>query len=378
MAAIEQNVTERNQAENTQAQVLAVKQAPKVQDAVSPEQFRATFEHAAVGIAHVSPEGKWTWVNERLCEITGYSREELLTRRFQDITYPDDLEADLVAAADLLAGKIDTYASEKRYIRKDGSPFWIELAVSLLKSSSGEPAYFITVVQDIDARKKSQHMRDKALSLGFHDVRSPLGAISMSASFLLDVPLPEEQRNSHLRIIQRAANRMACLIQNLSDAAHIKSGQPLSVKLDAWEVGELIGEACSVIRPAAVEKGIELICRASASLPPVLADQERMIQVLSNLLDNAIQVTPDGGRITLQAEQMNDEVRISVADGGPGIPREHLPTLFEPYWQVGPEVHPGFDPMIARAIMEAHGGRIWAESIPGVGTEFFLALPAQY
>jgi PAS domain S-box-containing protein len=164
----------------------------------SEERFRATFEQAAVGIAHVSPEGNWIGVNQRLCDITGYSREELLTKSFQDITYPGDLQNDLIGSGQLLAGTIDTYSTEKRYIRKDGSPVWIDLKVSRIRDQLGNPGYFVTVVQDIQARKQALQARDEVLTLVLHNLRSPLGAIAMGASFLLDVPLPEEQNSPPL------------------------------------------------------------------------------------------------------------------------------------------------------------------------------------
>ena len=122
----------------------------------SEERFRITFENAAVGIAHVDLNGRWLMVNDRLCEIVGYSREELLNITFQDITHPDDLNADLQLMYTLLDGKIDTYSIEKRYIRKDASMVWINLTVALARKKDGAPHYFISVVQDISDRKKTQ------------------------------------------------------------------------------------------------------------------------------------------------------------------------------------------------------------------------------
>src|SRR5919205_3062631 len=120
----------------------------------SEERFRATFEQATVGIAHVNTDGRWLRVNRRLCDIVGYEKEELLGLTFQDVTYPDDLEADLEGARRLLAGEIETYSREKRYFRKDGSTIWIYLTVSLMRSPSGEPRYFISVTEDITERKR--------------------------------------------------------------------------------------------------------------------------------------------------------------------------------------------------------------------------------
>lgn len=122
----------------------------------SEARFRATFENAAVGIAHISPEGRWLHVNAVLCSITGYTREELRTRTFGDITHPADIEKDLKLAGRLLDGEIDNYQMEKRYIRKDGNIVWALLTVSLVRDDGGAPAYFISVVDDITDRKRTE------------------------------------------------------------------------------------------------------------------------------------------------------------------------------------------------------------------------------
>ncbi|OUL36340.1 hybrid sensor histidine kinase/response regulator [Nostoc sp. T09] len=120
------------------------------------EQFRLTFEQAAIGICHLSLAGRWLLVNQCFCDIVGYEREELLALTFQDITHPDDLEADLDFVQKLLRGIIPRYSMEKRYIHKNGSIIWINLDVSLLRQASGEPVYFISTIQDIGDRKQAQ------------------------------------------------------------------------------------------------------------------------------------------------------------------------------------------------------------------------------
>ena len=122
----------------------------------SEERFRVTFEQAAVGVAHVSTDGRWLRVNNKVCEITGYARDELLGKTFQDITHPDDLEKDLEHLGRLLAGEIRTYSTEKRYLRKDGSVVWINLTVSAVGDDSGRPNYFITNIVDVTERKKAE------------------------------------------------------------------------------------------------------------------------------------------------------------------------------------------------------------------------------
>ncbi len=122
----------------------------------SEQQFRATFNQAAVGIAHVAENGQWLRVNQKLCDIIGYTSEELLERSFQDITYPEDLDADIGYVRQVLASEIQTYSMEKRYIHKNGSLVWINLTVSLVRKEDGEPDYFISVIEDIRERKQAE------------------------------------------------------------------------------------------------------------------------------------------------------------------------------------------------------------------------------
>lgn len=121
----------------------------------SEQRFRATFEQAAVGVGHVDIQGQWLRVNQKLCDIVGYSREELLGKTFQDITHPDDLNDDLKLVQQVLAGEIATYSMEKRYIRRDRSIVWVTLTVSLVRNATGEPKYFISVIEDISERRRA-------------------------------------------------------------------------------------------------------------------------------------------------------------------------------------------------------------------------------
>ena len=122
---------------------------------MSEELFKVTFEQAAVGFAHVSPDGHFLRINQKFCDIVGYTKKEMQSRTFQEITYPDDLNADLEYVQQVFDGEIETYSMEKRYIRKDKTIVWIDLTVSLVFGDTGEPKYFIAVVQDISKRKEA-------------------------------------------------------------------------------------------------------------------------------------------------------------------------------------------------------------------------------
>ena len=130
--------------------------------------FQTTFELAAVGIAIIGLDGSWGWVNRKLCEIIGYSRQELSRLTFQDLTHPDDLAEDMQQVKRMLTGELDHYNMEKRYIRKNGRTIWVDLSVSLLRGAGGRPLHFISIVSDIQARKEAEASL-QALRAGLED-----------------------------------------------------------------------------------------------------------------------------------------------------------------------------------------------------------------
>ncbi len=137
----------------------------KTVDPLNPDSlFQNAFEFAAIGMALVSTEGKWLRVNRAICEITGYSEAELLKRTFQEITHPDDLDLDLENVRKMLASEIKTYQMEKRYYHKDGSIVWVLLSVSLVRTESGEPLFFISQIQDVTRQKTSEQQLAKAVA----------------------------------------------------------------------------------------------------------------------------------------------------------------------------------------------------------------------
>jgi two-component system, sensor histidine kinase and response regulator len=150
----------------------------------SQESFRSTFDLAAVGVANLAPDGRWLRVNQKLCEILGYSREEMLQRRFQDLTHPDDIEVSLAFVGRLLAGEIDSYTLEKRYLRKDGGVFWGNVAVALSRGDDGRPKFLIYVIEDMTERKRDREQlreaHEKALWLARFPEENPSPVMRVS------------------------------------------------------------------------------------------------------------------------------------------------------------------------------------------------------
>jgi signal transduction histidine kinase len=217
--------------------------------------------------------------------------------------------------------------------------------------------------------------REQVLKIVSHDLRNPLHTISMCASLLLDVPMQPSDQSGHLSRIKRAGERMNRLIQDLLDVAKLEAGR---VGIDARElqVDPLVREAHEMLAPLAAEQSIRLDRIVADGLPALTADAGRVLQVLSNLVGNAIKFTPKGGRIVIRAESAPGGVRFSVADTGQGIPPEQLSKLFGQFWQGNPADRRGIGLglTIAKGIVDAHGGRIWVESRVGEGTTFYFTL----
>jgi PAS domain S-box-containing protein len=212
----------------------------------SEQRFRGTFEQAAVGIAHVALDGRWLRVNRRLCDIVGYTELELRGRTFQDITHPDDLDKDLGYVRDMLDGKIQTYSMEKRYFRKDGSVVWIDLTVSIVREPSGRPKYFISVVQDIDARKQAQ------TALRESEERFRLIAETIDEVFWIsDVELRQMFYISpgYELVWGRTRDSLYQAPRSFLDAIHPEDRARTIADLDAQKKGQPFDHAYRIIRP---------------------------------------------------------------------------------------------------------------------------------
>jgi PAS domain S-box-containing protein len=220
--------------------------------------------------------------------------------------------------------------------------------------------------------------RDDVLAVVSHDLGNPLSAIRIGAKIVRRrLPDDETEAIRQLDGIRQAVLQMERLVNDLLDVKRLEAGQ-LTLQRRAQPPASLLTEVVDMIGSLAEEHGQTLVCTADEGLPDVAVDRPRMMQVLQNLLGNAIKFTPAGGRIELRAEGGNGVVRLSVSDTGPGIPQAHLPYIFDRFWQArrAGRLGLGLGLAIAKGIVEAHGGRIWAESRPGDGTTVYFTVPA--
>ncbi len=366
----------------------------------SEERFRATFEQAAVGIAHVDLDGRWLRVNQKLCDIVGYTREELLARTFQDITYPDDLEGDLQAVRQLLAGDIQTYSMEKRYIHRNGSPIWVDLTVSLVHSES-QPKYFLSVIEEISDRKqaelvlqeraseltrlntilaqtttllnKRKQEMDQFAYVASHDLKAPLRAIANLSVWIeedLSGQLPPENLRQ-LQLLRGRVNRMEGLINGLLEYSRVGRTQ---AAIQTVNVAELLNEIIDSLAPPSTFS-IEI----APGMPTLKTQRLILMQVFANLLSNAIKHhdRPDG-HIKISVKDLGRCYQFSVTDDGPGIAPEYhekIFIIFQTLQARDTKENTGIGLSIVKKIVETEGGTINVQSQEGHGATFCFTWP---
>jgi signal transduction histidine kinase len=227
-----------------------------------------------------------------------------------------------------------------------------------------------------EAAGRAVATRDEVMAIVAHDLRNPLGAITISAS-LLQNECDAARARERAATIANIAMRMEYLIKTMLDVATMEAGR-FSLVPASCRVEELLAEVIELFQPLARSKAIALELRSVPDLT-IHADRERVLQVFSNLVGNALKFTPREGKVTLSAEQHGDEARFAVIDTGPGISRSHLPHVFDRFWgDMTPGVKStGLGLYIARVIVTAHGGRIWVKSEPGHGAAFYFTLPLE-
>ena len=356
----------------------------------SQERFRTAFECSAVGMTLTSADGKFTQANAALCEMLGYTPEELAVVRFEDITHPEDREASKAAIGRLFAGEVRSFQMEKRYIHKRGDVVWVLLGVSVAHDADGFPLHFVSQMVDITQRKRAEAERhDLQLQLAqsskmqavgqlvsgvAHELNNPLAAILGFSELLLHDCRDTETRES-LNIIFGQAQRSRAIVRDLlSFVRHSEGRQRTST-----DIGELLDRVSRTLSPAAQAVGVALTTEVSgldASLP---VDRAGLEQVFTNLVMNAVQAAGADGKVRVSASTVDDRLEIAVEDTGPGIEAAVFPHLFEPFFTTKPVGQgTGLGLPVSLGIVQQHGGAIRPENRPaseGGGARFVVSLP---
>ena len=225
------------------------------------------------------------------------------------------------------------------------------------------------------AAQQATKARDDVLAVVAHDLRNPLSTILFSIDTIALTLAPDDASALRgVRLIQRSAKRIERLIADLLDAAQLETGT-LALSKTSVDPAAIVTEAVELTRAIAPKHTLQV--EVTGELPVIAADHHRILQVLSNLLGNAVKFTPPGGHIVVSAESRDGEVRVRVRDSGPGIPAEQLGHLFDRFWKATQTDRrgAGLGLAIAKGLVEAHGGKIWVESREGAGASFAFSLP---
>ncbi len=301
---------------------------------------------------------------------------------YQRDLHPEDRERVVAALGATMSTGKKELLEEYRIVRPDGQIRWLEARGAMVLDDHGKPARYLGICMDRSEQKETEaalkhalRMREQLLAVVSHDLRSPLVAI-MTAAQVLSTRTDVDVGDAGGESVLRAGDRMDRLVSDLLDFAAIDSGH-LAVEKSAQPLGRLVDETLALLAaPAAAQRSITLAAAAvdATATTIVSCDRERVLQVLANLVGNAVKFTPVGGRVEVALRAVGGEVHVAVSDSGPGIPAEQLPHIFEPYWQ-GKRVSSGvgLGLFIVQGIVAAHGGRVWIE--PGPGARFVFSLP---
>lgn len=374
----------------------------------SEEKFRSIFERATIGVGLADPKGVFLEVNPALVKMLGYSPEEMRGRNYLEFTHPDDRAYCLALVRDLIAGESTGFSVEKRFVRKDGTPVMVSSTVVSIPGPDGCPRAILGIIEDITLRKAAERALQKArdeseqrervaqeqveearkldrlknlfVNSISHELRTPLTSIIGYLELMQDgvggTLSPSHQ--DFARQIFNSTQRLVRLVNDLLEYARIEAGT-FKLQLECVDFGAKARELVEALMPMAEEAKVTLEVSALPASLVMRMDPQRIEQVLSNLLTNALKFTPAGGRVTVAACIEGPRLRCEVQDTGIGIAADDIPKLFQRFSQLESGKRKGggtgLGLAIAKSLVEAHGGQIGVQSELGRGSTFFFTLP---
>jgi PAS domain S-box-containing protein len=352
---------------------------------------RAVTDYA---IFMIGPTGEVLTWNDGAARIKGYDADEIVGQSFTRFFTAEDAEADKPMQLLRTALEDGHVEDEGWRVRKDGTRFWADVVITPVRDVEGRLLGFIKVTRDlserraaeaqrmqVDALREADVLKDQFIGMLSHELRTPINAITGFGSLLEDEvlgPLTPAQKG-YMRRMLATADNLLVLVNDLLDASAMRAGK-FKIDAQAVRLPPLAAEVGARLAPLATQRDQVLATALADDLPAVYADPQRVVQVLTNLIGNAIKFTPAGGSITVDAMCDGRTLRIAVTDTGPGIPEAERTLLFRPFTQLDTANHrrapgTGLGLSISAAIVEAHGGRIGVESTQGAGSTFWFTLP---
>lgn len=373
-------VRQRNQDLGRTNERLALQMREVLQE---KEKTAAVLSSVADGVYVVDNNRRIALWSKAAEKITGFTQDEMVGRACHQGMSPAEQEENQVCVAlcDSVP-EIEHGTSGIGYevltCRKDGEHVWLSVSAAPIREG-GQRAGIVHVFRDISEYKEIDQMKSDFVATVSHELRTPLTSILGFSKTLLrrDANFSEASRQSFLNEIVREGERLARLIEDVLSVSRIEAG---NLRLDSKPV-EVAAAVNHVIQNLSRLTTIhKFVINVAEEITPVMADADKLHQVLLNLVVNAIKYSPDGGEVIVSANQEDDFVRFEVADRGLGIKEEHLPHIFERFYRAGPRstrgaTGTGLGLYVSQNLVEQMGGQIWAESEPGKGSRFYFRLP---
>lgn len=347
-----------------------------------PNLFRAALENFPAGVLICDAEWQMRWLNRQAAEMTGLSAEAVCGRHIcllpgllRDLVEPDQrMQQQLVR----MTCKIEA-ASRIVYEWHRPDLRYIEQTTAPILAPDGAPLGYVSSLHDVTQAKEVDEMKNEFISIASHELRTPMTSIKGSLDLLLGGyagPIPESVREL-LEIGQAAVDRLIRLINDILDISKIEAGK-IELNLQMLDPEEVLRRAVTNLRSYGESASVSLAIEPPPGpLPLVMADRDRIEQVLTNLLSNAIKYAPAGTAVEAQVTEVDHRVRFSIRDQGPGIPPDKIHLVFDKFQQLeGSKKGTGLGLAISMALVREHGGEIWVKSAPGQGACFEFELPA--
>ncbi|MDR3678861.1 MAG: PAS domain S-box protein [Flavipsychrobacter sp.] len=376
------------------SRTFLAKQKLRAQLKLSESMFADAFEDSGIGMALVSLKGNLMDVNPHLLQLLGYSKEELIAKTFQEITYPDDLEADLALLHRVLKGELDTYKMEKRYFHKEGYIVWTMLTVSLVHYENGEPRFFVSQIEDITATRnmiqelelKNQVLLQTSAELEnrigqleefnrivAHNLRGPAGGIEMMLDIILEEKNPAEKEDM-LRLVLGSSRSLNATLQDLMQVLEIKLNQ--DIEYSNCDLTQIVQTATQMLQGDILHSKASI--HTSFLVSEVKFPRVYLESLFYNLISNSLKYRKENVpvEINISSRHEDGKTRIVFEDNGLGI---DLTRYGQQIFKLNKIFHKGFDSrgvglFITKNQLEMHGGSISVESTPGVGTRFIVYL----
>lgn len=344
-------------------------------------QLSVAVEQSPVCVVITDLKGNIQYVNPKFISLTGYANEDVMGKSLKILKTEEQSETSYENLWDTInAGK--EWRGEFHSKKKNGDLYWESASVSPIRNKDGVITNFIALKEDITERKRLERLKDDFVSTISHELRTPLTAIKEGISIVADGSSGtiNDEQQEFLEIAKRNVDRLARLINEVLDFQKLEFGS-MTFNIAENDIVKVSEEVKGSMAPLASNKGLELLFEAEKGLPAIKFDRDKITQVLTNLINNAIKFT-DKGSITISIKSGENVIRVSVKDTGPGMKEKDIAKLFEKFVQLESLSDrktggTGLGLAISKDIILAHKGKIWAESEIGKGSVFSFVLPIE-